>query len=346
MREVAMKKFIGVVIVALLVACQAHVQQAKGDDVSAKGTEKASVAAGAGQAKLLAGEWVRVAEHAAFSERDTASGVVFDGKIWVSNAFHAGNICVRDLWNSKDGVTWTQINDATPYTQYANLVVYKDKMWAIKGDVWTSTDGVKWTQVAKETPFGSRGYGTTLVHEGKIWQLGSGEDVWNTTDGVNWTCVTPHAAYGNRWATTVAVFGGKFWVMGGAVNKPNNPPEQGYKDFTTYNEVWCSSDGANWTRVVEHAPWAPRMWLASAVYDGRMWVIGGFDNVHHENFADAWYTDDGKTWHEFNSPTKFSPRHAPTIYIYQDSLWVVAGNSWPLMNDVWKLTLPGAVTAP
>jgi hypothetical protein len=36
--------------------------------------------------------------------------------------------------------------------------------------------------------------------------------------------------------------------------------------------------------------------------------------------------------------TKFSPRHEPTVYVYKGSVWVVAGNSWPLMNDVWRLT--------
>ena len=28
---------------------------------------------------------------------------------------------------------------------------------------------------------------TVVVHDGKMWHLGSGDDVWNSTDGVNWT---------------------------------------------------------------------------------------------------------------------------------------------------------------
>ena len=288
--------------------------------------------------------WVRVTEHAAFSPRDTAEDLVFDGKMWISNGYYHGNVLTRDLWSSTDGVTWTLVNDKTPYDGYSELVVYDNKMWAIKGSVWTSTDGVTWTRVLEKTPFGARGYGEVVVHEGKMWQLGSGRDVWCSTDGVNWTCVAKEAPYDSRSASAVTVFQGKLWVMGGSLGKPNDPPEKGYPSMTTCNDVWCSADGATWTRVLEHAPWAPRMWFVSKVYAGRMWIIGGFDNVHAANFGDVWYTEDGTTWHEFISETKFSPRHEPTVYVYDKSLWVVAGNSWPVTNDVWKLTLPEAKT--
>jgi hypothetical protein len=39
-----------------------------------------------------------------------------------------------------------------------------------------------------------------------------------------------------------------------------------------------------------------------------------------------------------DTKTKFSPRYEVTAYVHENSLWVVAGNSWPLVNDVWKLT--------
>ena len=293
-----------------------------------------------GKGALRSGVWVKVTDHAAFSIRDTAEDLVYAGKMWLSNGYYNGNVLTRDLWSSTDGITWTLVNPNTPYDGYSEMVVYNGKMWAIKGSVWNSTDGGNWTQVLVKTPFGVRGYGEVVVHEGKMWQLGSGADVWNSTDGVNWTCVVKEALYGHRFASAVTVFGGKLWLMGGSIGKPNTPPEKGYPKITTYNDVWSSPDGANWTRVLEHAPWAPRQWFISKVYADRMWIIGGYDNVHHKNFAEAWTTTDGATWQEFLSETKFSPRHEPTCYVYENSLWVVAGNSWPLLNDVWRLTLP------
>jgi hypothetical protein len=292
-----------------------------------------------GGGEPLTGSWVQVTAKAAFTPRDTAEDLVYDGKMWLSNAYHNGNVLVRDLWSSTDGMTWTKVLDNTPYDGYSEMVVYDNKMWAIKGSVWSSTDGVNWKQVAERTPFGVRGYGEVVVHDGKMWQLGSGEDVWHTTDGVHWTCATKSAPYGKRFASAVAVYDGKLWVMGGSTPVASDPPEKHYKSVTTHNDVWCSTDGATWTKVLEHAPWAERQWFIAKVYRDKLWIIGGFDNRHSANFNDVWYTEDGKNWREFKSETKFSPRHEPTCYVFKDSLWVVAGNSWPLQNDVWRLAL-------
>ncbi len=284
--------------------------------------------------------WVCVTEHAAFSPRDTAEGLVFDGKMWLSNGYYHGNVLTRDLWCSADGANWTLVTDKTPYDGYSEMVVYNGKMWAVKGSVWRSSDGVTWSEVLAATPFGVRGYGEVVVHDGKMWQLGSGEDVWKSADGVNWACLTEAAPYGPRSAAGVTTFDGKLWVMGGSIRKPNDPPEKGYPNMTTYNDVWCSADGVHWECALAAAPWAPRMWLIPAVYAGRMWIIGGYDNVNRRNLGDVWYTEDGESWHQFPTENGFSPRHECTSYVWQNSLWVVAGNSWPVQNDVWRLTLP------
>ncbi|MGQ9731095.1 MAG: hypothetical protein ACUVX8_07445 [Candidatus Zipacnadales bacterium] len=287
----------------------------------------------------LTGTWQLVTEHAAFSPRDTAEGVVFDGKLWLSNAWSHGGVLTRDLWCSTDGREWSRVLEATPYDAYSEMAVYKGKLWAVKGSVWTSPEGVNWTKVLDQTPFGVRGYGELVVFKDRLWQLGSGPDVWTTTDGVHWSCVTEAAPYGSRYASCVEVFQDKLWVMGGALEKPNDPPEQGYPGKTTLNDVWCSADGQTWDCVLEHAPWAPRMWSVPITYAHHLWIVGGYDNVHARNLGDVWYTADGQSWQEFISEPSFSPRHEVTLYVYQDSLWLVAGNAWPVQNDVWRLTL-------
>jgi len=294
---------------------------------------------GANDTTLLKGSWARLVEKAAFIPRDTAEDLVFDGKMWLSNGYYHGNKLSRDLWCSADGKSWTLVNPATPYDGYSEMVVFEGKMWAVKKSVWNSTDGKTWTKVLDRTPFGARGYGELVVFQDKMWQLGSGADVWNTADGVHWTRVVKQAPYGRRRASAVAVHDGKLWVMGGRFNKPRTPPEKGYKTWTSLNDVWCSADGKAWTQVVEEAPWAPRTWFIAKVYRGRLWIIGGYDNIHHTNFADVWHTADGKTWEQFAAQPSFKARHEPTCYIYRDSLWVVAGNTWPVVNDVWRLTV-------
>jgi hypothetical protein len=286
----------------------------------------------------LAGEWVRLKEEAAFSPRDTAEDAVFNNKMWLSNGYFNGNVLIRDLWASADGLEWTLISDNTPYDGYSEMVVFKDKLWAVKDSVWSSTDGVTWVKVLDHTPFGARGYGELVVFQDKMWQLGSGEDVWCTEDGKAWTCALEHAPYGPRYASAVVVFDGKLWVMGGAIQRESDPPEKHYPGMTTFNDVWSSTDGAHWTCVAEHAPWSPRMWFVPKVWKDRLWIVGGFDNAHGVNLGDVWSTAGGMEWERFMPAPGFSPRHEVTCYVYLDSLWVVAGNAWPLMNDVWRLT--------
>ena len=292
------------------------------------------------------GRWSCVSAHAPFTPRDTAEDAVFAGKMWLSNGWmpkasrDSAAELTRDLWSSADGMNWTQVSEATPYDAYSELVVFNGKLWAIKNSVWNSVDGVQWNKVLEPTPFGGRGYGEAVVFNERIWQLGSGEDVWSTADGKQWTCATPKAAYGNRAATAVAAFAGKLWLLAGRTEQPNTPPEKGYKQFTTHNDVWCSSDGASWTQVVERAPWAPRQWAVAVAYAGRLWIIGGHDNVNSGNLADVWSSDNGRDWKRFESTPQFAPRHEVTPYVFEGSLWVVAGNTWPVVNDVWRLTLP------
>ena len=296
------------------------------------------------------GEWTCVTSHAAFTPRDTAEDFVLEGKMWLSNGWRSrfgtrDSTFTPDLWSSSDGVNWTRVTDKTPYDPYSEMVVFQGKVWAIKASVWNSTDGVRWTKVLDKTPFGSRGYGEAVVFKDRIWQLGSGADVWSTADGVNWTCAVEKAPFGARMGSAVAAYDGKLWLMAGNTPGANDPVEKGYKDVTTHNDVWCSEDGDHWTRVLEHAPWLPRQWCVAAVYAGRLWLIGGYDNVRAGNLGDVWTTTDGRDWRPFESPVRFAPRHEVTPYVFDGSLWVVAGNTWPVVNDVWRLTLPGGAPA-
>jgi hypothetical protein len=315
-----------------------------------------------GSNNLIEADWELVTNSAQFSPRDTAEGVVFDGKMWLSNGWYHGGILTRDLWYSTDGVTWTLALENTPYDTCAEMVVYQNKIWAVKESVWNSSDGTTWTQVLAETPFGIRPYGELVVLHDKMWQLGSGNDVWNTTDGMTWEQVLVTAPFGTRGQAAVTAFNGKLWLMGGTI--PNQ--EAGYATATTafnvklmgdfiyerigsynataMNDVWCSDDGIKWVRVLEHAPWSPRMWSVATVYAGKLWIIGGYDNDNDRNLGDVWYTENGSTWFELKSKNIFTPRHEATPYIYNGSMWVAAGNAWPVQNDVWRLTVPNSFT--
>ncbi len=316
-------------------------------------------------------EWVCVTSNAQFAPRDGAGALVYRDAMWLIGGWnprdraHFPSICTNDVWRSTDGATWTCVKPNTFGTEQfdpendwegrhtAGYVVFQDKMWIVGGDplqghyqsdVWNSEDGVHWTRVNKgqEPPWAPRALHHTLAFDGKIWVLGGQttpqfapaeevfhNDIWNTSDGIHWTRVEPE---GPHWTPRGMVGGnvvlnGRMWILGGGTY---DTPEQPERNF--YNDVWNSADGVRWECRLEHAPWYPRQYHDVAVFDGRMWVLEGWNQ---QNRNDVWHSADGVQWVEVPD-TPWAIRHASSIFAYDRALWVVTGNN--MQSDVWKLT--------
>jgi hypothetical protein len=153
-------------------------------------------------------------------------------------------------------------------------------------------------------------------------------DIWTTTDGVRWQRVTPREPF---WPARgmiggSAVFKGRIWILGGGTYDTPTTPRRKF-----FNDVWSSADGVNWICHIKAAPWAPRQYHDVAVFDGRLWVLEGWNQ---SNRNDVWHSADGVKWHQVpNTPWK--PRHAASVFVHDGALWMVAGNN--MESDVWKL---------
>jgi len=113
--------------------------------------------------------WTQVTASAPWPLRRSSgfSSVVFDNKLWIMG----GDISVhdnqtgltswttfQDVWNSVDGVSWTQVTDAPAWrARYgASLVTLNEKMWLFGGtthtpnvympltEAWVSENGIDW----------------------------------------------------------------------------------------------------------------------------------------------------------------------------------------------------------
>ena len=143
--------------------------------------------------------WTLVSPHAGWSPRGLIIGnVVFAGKIWViGGGTYDVRTYLNDVWNSADGVNWTQVAASAPWAgrQYHNIAVFDNKIWVVAGgtaqseggstDVWYSTDGHSWTNLAA-TPWVTRHAASVWVFQNALW-LGCGSDatvyndVWKMT---------------------------------------------------------------------------------------------------------------------------------------------------------------------
>lgn len=303
-------------------------------------------------------QWTKVTGHAPFAPRDGAGALVFKDKMWLlggwnpNDKVHFPRICNSEVWSSIDGLDWHLEVPQAPWEgrHYAGYVVHDGRMWIVGGDpnqghyqndVWNSDDGIIWRQVTDHLPWGPRVFHHTLAFNGRIWVMGGQAlpqfastdenlygDVWCSTDGAAWEKVLDNAPWGPRGLIgNSAVLKGRMWILGGGTYDTPAHPQR-----TFHNDVWSSSDGRNWQQYANTALWAPRQMHEVAVFDGRLWIMEGYNLDGNRN--DVWYSDDGVSWTELpNSP--WLPRHAASVFVYHDVLWLVAGNN--MTPDVWRL---------
>lgn len=265
----------------------------------------------AGKSRPPVYRWTNVTREAAFAARDGAGAVVFKDRMWLLGG-----------WNP---------DDPRHFPTHCN------------SDVWSSADGVHWERVCEKAPWGPRVLHYTVAFDGKIWVMGGQtlpqfapadeafySDVWNSTDGVTWKRLTGKAPWGPRGMIGgAAVLRNRIWILGGGIYDTPGRPGREFR-----NDVWSSADGVHWDEHTSAAPWHPRQYHDVAAFDGRLWVMEGFDGKAG-NRRDVWHSVDGKEWIEVPG-TPWAPRHAASVFVHENALWMAAGNN--MEPDVWKLT--------
>ena len=198
--------------------------------------------------------------------------------------------------------------DAPPLFAFARLSV------AVSLHAFTSTYGV-----------GAYTFG--LVNNAGDFILGEASGVLsvqaNVAVGVYTVAVEARDAGNNR-ATAVATVrlakNGMF-MMGGLSG-------------SYMNDVWVAADGKNWAKVVD-ADWPVRSNHQAVGYQGRLYVMGGYDG--NSGIKDMWSAADGKTWSLEAAPA-WPGRDKFQAVAHQGRLYVLGGydGNSTRYNDVWS----------
>lgn len=254
-----------------------------------------------------------------------------------------------------------------------------EKVWLFGGfdyvknenDIWNTTDGTTWTlnNDYYETEYGARFDTAVIPYDNKLWLIagvskrkGVARDVWSSTDGINWTCEWGSYTAGTegidcnnstptwsaRWDQKLMVYdepaddpdkGEQIFMIGGCTH-----PGPTYGSCPTANElreVWSyDSDSDTWTQETATADWSGRYQPAVAVYNDKMWILGGWNNSAGLK-NDVWYSTNGSSWTQTTNAS-WSARTGHSALVYNDKLWVMGGQtSGPTnKNDVWYTTDP------
>jgi hypothetical protein len=242
----------------------------------------------------------------------------------------------NEVWSSRDGALWTLVKPNTfgidafdrnvdwEGRHTAGYVVFKDRMWIIGGDV-----------IQRRYHY----------------------DVWNSADGERWTRVGKgrFVPWGPRALHYTVVFDNHIWVIGG-----QTVPQLAPENEVFYDDVWKSPDGIQWHRVpVEGPRWASRGMIGgSAVFKGRIWILGGgtlnaLIQRRRNMYNDVWSSADGVHWKRHVAHAPWKPRQYHEVAVFDDRLWVLEGWNEKNLNDVWHSAdgvnwyeLPGTPWAP
>ena len=273
---------------------------------------------------------------APWSGRHMHGAVVHDDHIWVVGA---ENGTPDDVWKSKDGVNWELVAATVPWQERGNqlVTVFDGSIWVMGGQ----------TGAAAQTSF------VADLKAGKPFPPTPPplRDVWRTNDGLSWERVTDDAPWAPRGMITganggVSVFDDRMWILGGGyvgaggttLSSLRYDVEQQprLKARQYYNDVWSSANGREWICHLTQgeAPWPARSYHDTAVFNGKLWVLGGHRGVADRvaevatdgNRNDVWFSENGEDWQELPQ-TPWSLRHACGVHVHRDALFLAAGSA-------------------
>lgn len=190
-------------------------------------------------------------------------------------------------WSARSGMFGTGFNGKLWAMGGTNGSTYS-------GDVWNSSDGVNWSQVTALAPFGVRAYANCIVFNGLMWVMGGVttgaylSDVWSTPDGITWTQKSA-SAWPGRANFGLTSFNNLLWIAGGQTGGTLDAGQ-------VANDVWSSVDGITWNQTSANAPWAGRSRFGFAGFNNKLRVLGGELSAFPGAGGDLWSSLDGITW--------------------------------------------------
>lgn len=159
------------------------------------------------------------------------------------------------------------------------------------------------------------------------------------SNSLNWELITQSAEWQPRDSAASFIFQDKIWTMGGLNGNGNIGLDHyiRYWEAPHFNDIWSSTDGANWKLEKENAEWAKRRSMSVVFFQDKLWMFGGWSPVTGYT-SDVWQSTDGINWIEVLTNAPWEPREGQTTEVFQGKIWIIGGVNYDkreTKNDVW-----------
>jgi hypothetical protein len=200
-----------------------------------------------------------------------------------------------------------------------------------------------WKAATTSAAFPERARHGFLVFNEKLWAIGGpgSDDVWYSADGIEWKAATVSAGWGQREQFATTVFGGKIWLFGGSAWS-----QPGEADGLR-SDIWNTSDGANWNKVLAMGGYPASQDLSVLVYNNKLWMFTRMYPVASDlTITDfqVWTSNDGLAWQKTAEKIPSMPYSKFTAEVFDGKMWILGNDNdstsaiaaWSTDGLTWK----------
>jgi hypothetical protein len=147
-----------------------------------------------------------------------------------------------------------------------------------------------------------------------MWAFQGGA-VWSSTDGIKWVRSELPSVRRNVYQSDYVQFNEAVYALG--------DNEGDYENIRFKPSVKRTTDFRRWQTLSERSNYPGRIFRGVIVFDGKIWLLGGYDGRNY--FNDVWNSTDGVTWTQVIERAAWSPRTVGTTIVFNGRMFIIGG---------------------
>lgn len=179
-------------------------------------------------------------------------------------------------------------------------------------DIASGKAAYEWSNLTESAAY-PQGYNYPVFVAGE-WMIALNNGAWLSNDGTRWIKTELPDSGLNSACQKYGQFNGAIYALGSMTGN--------YEKFSISTKILRTTDFQKWETVAERSNLPQRVFYGTAVFDNKIWIVGGFDGKHYLN--DVWNSADGVHWKQVVETAPWSAR-TTTVAVFKDKLWVLGG---------------------